>query len=254
MKVKSRQDKIIALVRKHQQLTIEELSSSLASSKETIRRDVAELAKLGNVQKFHGGVMLPNTYADGSFRSRMSTNASIKSVIANTAINHFSENETLFIVTGSTTLYFAELLHKLDNLTIVTNSGEIAKASSTKQSSNRVFLLGGEYNSSNNQTIGTMVATQCRSFRAHHTILTIGALDEVTGAMQYSIDEAQIASAMIDRSQKVTVLVDSSKFGKLASFEVCSLAKIDRIICDSLPRGSLKSALENNGVEIIIAE
>ena len=47
-----------------------------------------------------------------------------------------------------------------------------------------------------------MVATQCRSFRAHHTILTIGALDEVAGAMQYSIDEAQIASAMIDRSRK----------------------------------------------------
>ncbi|MDG2474363.1 MAG: DeoR/GlpR family DNA-binding transcription regulator [Paracoccaceae bacterium] len=253
MKVKSRQDKIIALVRKHEQLTIEELSSSLASSKETIRRDVAELAKMGNVQKIHGGIMLPNTYADGSFRSRMSTQASAKSIIANTAINLFNQSETLFIVTGSTTLYFAEQLYKLSNLTIVTNSGEIAKASSNKPSSNRIFLLGGEYNTSNNQTIGTMVASQCRSFRAHHTILTIGALDEVSGAMQYSIDEAQIAAAMIDRSEKVTVLVDSSKFGKLASFEICPLSKIDRIICEELPRGSLKSALEHNGVEIILA-
>ena len=254
MKVKLRQEKIVALVRKNEQVTIEELSSLLDSSKETIRRDVADLAKIGHIQKIHGGAMVPNIFGDGSFRSRMSSNAVAKTRIAETAIQYFKPGETLFVVTGSTTLYFAEQLRRLNNLTIVTNSGAIAKASHDKETESRIFLLGGEYNASNNQTIGTMVVSQCRMFRAHHTILTVGALDEVTGAMDYSIDEAQIAAAMIDRSEFLTVLIDASKFGNLASFEVCPLSKIDRIICDEEPTGSLKVALETHGVEIIVAK
>ncbi|MEZ5824928.1 MAG: DeoR/GlpR family DNA-binding transcription regulator [Geminicoccaceae bacterium] len=254
MKVRQRQAKIVALVRKNERVTIEELSSLLESSKETIRRDVAELAKNGHVQKVHGGAKIPDTFGDGSFRSRMSANAGAKARIAETAIRYFKPNETLFVVTGSTTLYFAEQLKRLSNLTIVTNSGEIARASHDRDSGNRIFLLGGEYNAANNQTIGTMVASQCRSFRAHHAVLTIGGLDEVTGAMDFSIDEAQIAAEMIGQSQSVTVLIDSSKFGRLASFEVCSLAKIDRVICERPPTGSLKAALDANGVEIILPD
>jgi len=253
MKVKLRQEKIVRLVRKNEHVSIDELSSWLDTSKETIRRDVAELAKYGHVQKVHGGAKIPDLFGDGTFRSRMSTNAGAKTSIAEEAIHHFNPGETLFVVTGSTTLYFAEQLGRIDNLTIVTNSGEIAKASYNNDTSNRIFLLGGEYNAANNQTIGTMVASQCRTFRAHHTVLTIGALDEVTGAMDYSIDEAQIAAAMIERSESVTVLIDASKFGKLASFEVCPISKIDRIICDHAPDGLLKIALDAHDVEIIVA-
>ena len=254
MKVRLRQEKIIELVRKNERISIEHLANTLGSSRETIRRDLTELAKNGHVQKIHGGAKIPDLFGDGSFRSRMSTNASAKSRIAETAIALFQPGETLFIVTGSTTLYFSEHLEKLMDLTIVTNSGEIAKAAYSKESNNRIFLLGGEFNAANNQTIGAMVASQIRSFRAHHTVLTVGALDDVTGAMDYSIDESQIAAAMIERSRSLTVLIDSSKFNKLASFEVCSLESIDRIVCEKAPTGALKNALDANDVEIILAK
>ncbi len=252
MKMKIRQEKIVAMVRKNEHVTIEDLASSLNTSRETIRRDIAELAKNGHVQKVHGGAKIPELLGDGSFRSRMATNADAKTQIADAAIGLFKPGETLFVVTGSTTLYFAEQLKRLNDLTLVTNSGEIARASYSKDSGHRIFLLGGEYNAANNQTIGAMVVSQIRTFRAHHTVLTVGALDDITGAMDYSIDEAQIAMAMIERSQSVTVLIDGSKFGKLASFEVCPLDKIDRIICDVAPLGALKATLESNHIEIIL--
>lgn len=254
MKVRLRQEKIIELVRRNEQVSIEQLANALKSSRETIRRDLTELARNGHVQKIHGGAKIPDLFGDGSFRSRMSTNAGAKSRIAETAISLFQPGETLFVVTGSTTLYFTEHLEKISDLTIVTNSGEIAKATYSKNSNNRIFLLGGEFNAANNQTIGTMVVSQIRMFRAHHTVLTVAGIDDVTGAMDFSIDESQIAAAMIDRSQSVTVLIDSSKFNKLASFEVCPLSSIDRIVCDASPTGSLKNALDANDVEIILAK
>jgi len=84
-------------------------------------------------------------------------------------------------------------------------------------------------------------------------VLTIGALDGRTGAMDFNIDEAQVARAMIEQSQSVTILVDSSKFDQLASFEVCSLAQIDRVVCDRAPPPSLAEVMENAGINIIEA-
>ncbi len=261
MKIKFRQQKIVEITRKQKTATVEGLAVLLDVSRETIRRDLTDLERSGKIQKTHGGATLPRVFGEGSFQQRMSDNAEAKMLIAQTAVSLFEEGETLFIDTGSTTLYLAEKLSEVSGLTVITNSVEIAREVSSSAASarmaggsnNRVFLLGGEFYCDNQQTAGTMVSSQIRLFRAHHAVLTIGALDGRTGAMDFNIDEAQVARAMIEQSQSVTVLVDASKFDQLASFEVCSLAQIDRIICDRAPPPSLAEAMENAGINVIVA-
>ncbi len=254
MKIKRRQSKILEIIRKKERVAVEELAHLLDISKETIRRDLTDLANLDKIKKIHGGATLPRVFGEGSFQHRMGENATNKAAIGHAAAKLFQTGETLFIDTGSTTHYFAQELAEISGLTIVTNSTWIARTVASTNNNNQVFLLGGEFSSDNSQTVGAMVTSQIRSFRAHHAVLTIGALDWRTGAMDYDIEEAQIARAMIEQSQSVTVLMDSSKFNKLASFEVCSLEKIDRIICDSIPPNELNEALIAANVEIIIAK
>jgi len=253
MKVKLRQAKIVEVIRKNEQASVGELAALLGISRETVRRDLTGLANSGKIQKVHGGAALPRIFGEGSFQQRMSDNAEAKARIAAAAAQLLSSGETVFVDTGSTTLYFAECLSEVSGLTIVTNSTEIADTIASSASGNRTFLLGGEYSPGNRQTVGTMVAAQIGSFRAHHTVLTIGALDGRTGAMDYNIEEAQVARAMIEQSEILTVLVDSSKFNEVASFKVCSLAEIDRIVCDAPPPEALGKALRTAGVEIILA-
>jgi DeoR family glycerol-3-phosphate regulon repressor len=50
---------------------------------------------------------------------------------------------------------------------------------------------------------------QIRSFRAHHAILTIGTLDSRTRVMDFNIDEAQVAQAMLNQAESLTIFVDS---------------------------------------------
>jgi len=262
MKIKHRQQKIVEITRKQERATVEELAELLDISRETIRRDLTDLAKSGKIQKIHGGATLPRVFGEGSFQQRMLDNADAKTRIAQAAVSLFEEGETLFIDTGSTTLYLAEKLSEVSGLTVVTNSAEIAKAVSfsparpknTGHNNNRVFLLGGEFSLDNLQTVGTMVTSQIRSFRAHHAVLAIGALDGRTGAMDFNIDEAQVARAMIEQSQSVTILMDGSKFNQLASFEVCSLAHIDRIVCDRAPPPPLAEAMELANIKLIQAQ
>ncbi len=254
MKIKLRRSKILEIIRKKERATVEELAELLNISRETIRRDLTDLANLDKIKKVHGGAVLPQVFGEGSFQQRMSENALSKAKIAQAAAKLFTAGETLFIDTGSTTQYFAQELSEISGLTIVTNSTWIARTVAGSTSTNQVFLLGGEFRADNSQTIGAMVTSQIRSFRAHHVVLTIGALDWRTGAMDFDIEEAQIARAMIEQSQTITLLTDSSKFNKLASFEVCSLEKIDRIICDTKPPEKLYKALKKANVEIIIAQ
>ncbi len=254
MKIFQRQSKIIELIRQKERVTVNELATMLDISRETIRRDLTDLSNKGKIQKIHGGAMLPRVMGEDSYQQRMTENSEAKAKVAKEASFLFAKGETIFIDTGSTTLYFAEALAAASGLTIITNSTDIARTISASGTGNKVFLLGGEFSSDNNQTVGTITAAQIRSFRAHHTVLTIAAMDERAGAMDFNIEEAQVARAMIAQSETLTILVDDTKFDKIASFEVCTFSQIDRIVCNTAPTGKLLMELEAAGVEIILSQ
>lgn len=254
MKIQTRQAKLVDVVRRQEKASVEMLAEVLNTSRETIRRDLTHLAKAGKIQKVHGGATMPRILGEGPFRQRLSDNVDAKMNIAKTAAQLFAPGETLLIDTGSTTLFFAEEISKMANLTIVTNSTEIARTIANGDNGSRVFLAGGEFNADNSQTIGAMVTDQIKTFRAHHAVLTVGALDSRTGAMDYSIDEAQIARVMIQQAAKITVLADHSKFGALASFGVCSLATIDQLVSDMRPPKDICEVFESAGGKFILAQ
>lgn len=254
MKIHTRQSNLVEIVRKKGRASVEELAKLLGASRETIRRDLTQLANSGEIQKIHGGATMPRVFGEGPFQQRLSENVDAKIKVAQTAAQLFKPGETLFIDTGSTTLFFAEKVAKITGLTVITNSTEIARTIAKANNGSRVFLLGGEYSADNSQTIGTMVAAQIRSFRAHHTVLTVGALDKRSGAMDFNIEEAQVARAMIEQSEKLTVLSDRSKINTLASFEVCPLAKIDRLVCDARPPDDICDVLQTAGGQVIYPE
>ncbi len=247
-----RRIEIVNIIRKENRVTVDRLAQQLNISRETIRRDLTELSNNGKVHKFHGGASLPIRTGEGSFQQRMSEHVSAKIAIAEAAVQLISPGETLFLDTGSTTLYFAENIAEISNITVVTNSSEIARIISLANNHSRVFLLGGEFNGDNRQTIGTMAIDQIGSFRAHHAFLTIGGLDSRTGIMDFCIDEAQIARAMIKQAESLTILADQSKFGRIASFEVCGLNKVTNLVCDKTPDQSIQTALAKAGGHVLV--
>lgn len=245
-----RQTKIANIVRQHHRVTVNELAKILNISRETIRRDLSELDRAGKIHKFHGGASLPITIGEGSFRNRMCENVTAKVQVAAEAAKLISPGETILIDTGSTTVYLAEKLVELADLTVVTNSAEIARIISLSPKNPRVFLLGGQFNGDNRQTIGNFAISQVGLFRAHHAILTIGALDEKTGVMDFSIEEAQLAQAMISQADSLTIIADSSKLDRIASFKVCGLDQVTNLVCDQYPSKKIKKALIEANVNV----
>lgn len=260
MDVRDRQDRIVAYLQEHRSVGVDALAQSLGASRETIRRDLSRLAERGLVRKIHGGAVLQEVHGEGAFNARLSEHRVAKRRIAQTAAALFRPGDSLFIDNGSTTLAFAEELAKIGGISVVTNGTLIATAlaqtnapDKPSRQAAKVFLIGGAFAGDGVETVGPLAIEQLRRFHAQHALITIGALDAVRGVMDHNIDEAQIARAMIEQTDVLTVIADGSKLGRNAMFEVCPLADVDRLITDVSPSPELGNALNAAGIEIIVA-
>ncbi len=54
----ARRERIVQLVREQARVSVDALAEELGASRETIRRDLTELAERGRVRKIHGGATL----------------------------------------------------------------------------------------------------------------------------------------------------------------------------------------------------
>ena len=250
MRPVERQARIIDLVRTRGRVTVDELVRDFSISAETIRRDLTLLATTGKIQKIHGGAVPPRDFGEGAFAQRMRQNTAAKRLIARQTHRLVSPGDTLFIDTGSTTLAMAEELNRIDDLTIVTNSTAIARVISSANESARVYLLGGAYSEDNRQTCGAMAISQLDGFHGDLSIITVGAVAAGVGVMDYNAAEAEIAAAMIARSDRTVILADASKFDRVAPFVVASFDRIDNLVCDSAPTVALAASLEQAGVKV----
>ena len=251
MRPNERQTAITDMVRQREKVSVEALAVMFDASPETIRRDLAALARHGKIQKVHGGAVLPRVTAEGPFAQRMRHNVMAKRKIARLARELVEPGQTLLVDTGSTTLVFAEELVGVDDLIVITNSAEIARVLSDGNTTHQVFLLGGAYRGDNRQTCGAMALEQLSCFHADTAFLSVGGLDRDAGATDFNFEEAEMARAMIRRVGNVTLLADHAKFGRRAPFAVCGLDTISRLVCSASPESDLLVALERENARVI---
>ncbi|MCB2140453.1 MAG: DeoR/GlpR transcriptional regulator [Rhodobacteraceae bacterium] len=256
MDPKARRDEIVAFVSLKKEVSVEELASRLDVSRETVRRDLALLDDAGRLRKYHGSARALSPEADpdateSPYAQRLGHNRDAKKAIALAAARCFQPGDTLFIDTGSTTVAVAEALAAVPHLTVITNSPRIAALVAANRTS-KVFMVGGAFNVEVGENLGPLAVEQIRNFRAQHAILTVGALDGAS-IMDFDLQEAEIARAMIERSERVTIVADHSKLGRKAVFDVATLGRIARLITDAPPPPALSGVLAQAGVEVIVA-
>lgn len=253
MRPDERREKILDAVRLNQKVSVDELADTLDISRETIRRDLNELADRGLVRKIHGGAILPDPQGEGAFAARLTERAAEKRAIARRAAELFHPGDTLFVDTGTTTIAFAEEIARRHGLTVITNSLAIAQILGRSANGHSVYLIGGAFSDDASETLGPLAVEQIGSFHAEHAVLTVGAIS-AAGLLDYNVEESRIALAMIRQARRVTVLADDSKLGRQALFPVASLRQVHRLITNATPNADLMQALQDAGVEVILAD
>jgi len=247
-----RRNEIFELLRKNKRITITELTEQFQIGSATIRRDLAKMEQNGLITRTHGGAIeRESAYYELSLNLRGNQNQNAKLGIAKAASGLIYSGEVLMIYGGSTTQILAEQLKTKKNLKVLTNSAGIA-FTLLGINNNVVMLTGGEMKVETGVMVGPMAIQAISQYRADRAILGMSSIFCDEGFFTVSPHEAELKRKMIQLSSDVTIVVDSSKFGRKSFSLVCGFSEVNRIITDSGIDEETLANIKSAGVEVIV--
>jgi len=242
---------IIEAVRDDGVTRIAALAERLGVSDETVRRHVRALVDAGTLSRAHGGVAWAGAVSEAPFHRRMRVNAPAKRALAAAVADHVEDGQVLLIDTGSTTAYVAQALDARRDLTVITNSLEIARHL-VGRNGNRIYMAGGELRADLAAAVGPEADAFIRQFRADLAILSIAAVDGSGLFMDFDLDEARIARTMIECANERLVVADHSKFGRRAAVGICGPGDIDILVTDREPPTDFVARIEGTALRLVV--
>ncbi|MEM3844840.1 MAG: DeoR/GlpR family DNA-binding transcription regulator [Candidatus Parvarchaeota archaeon] len=224
---------ILELVNERDFLSIEDMKKLLNVSEITIRRDMKELNERALVQKVYGGIKkIDSNPSEAQFAQRRMSHANEKALIAKLAVEFVEDGDTIFIDASSTTFEFARVCRlKRNNLHVVTTS-LVTALELIKNPTNTVIMIGGLIRSDNMSVIGTTAEKMVGELNVEKTFISCRTFEPNEGTFETNPSESVIKRAIVENSNKVYLLVDSSKLFKKSTFPTIPIDKIDTIITD----------------------
>ena len=213
---------------------VSELAERFEVSEETIRRDARQLERSGVIQKVHGGLSATQNKIEAPYRIRLRENAEAKQRIAQTAAGLVSEGMTLLLDSGTTCHWLARSLASIRNLTILTNSVEIAHEV-LGNPGHRLLLAGGQINPTHHAAFGPEAMAFCQRFAPDLTVLSMGAVDAERGFHDFDADEAAFKQSLLPHARRVVVLADHTKFARSGFIQVASFGDVHDLVTDLPP-------------------
>lgn len=235
------------------QITIPELIDLTQVSGVTIRKDLKFLEDKGLIFITRGGASLTNPYTiDRPIYEKATINADQKKKIAQAAVKLIGENDAIIIGSGTTVFEFAHHLHPAKPLTVITPAIKV-----TMELCNRpnveVLQLGGLIRANSSSVAGAYAEYMLDRVSCGVLFIGVDGIDFDFGFSISNLTEANINQKMIDASQVVVVLADSSKFGKRGIGKICELEQVQYIVTDQGVSDNVVKELQERGIKVIVA-
>ena len=201
-------------------------------SRETIRKDLLYLERIGLARKGYGGAVVATGAAERSFSEKFGENQPEKQRIAAAALSMIQKGDVILLDSGSTVFALAKLLSLMPmDITIFTNSLESAHV--LTGSGIPTYLLGGQIRPSSSAVTGAWAVRQLSELRVQKLFLGASGWLESAGPCVESFEEAHVKQAMIASAEQTILLADSTKCRRKAMLQFARWQEIDALVTDS---------------------
>jgi Transcriptional regulators of sugar metabolism len=252
----SRQSEILKQLMLKQNIKTDQLVQDLGVSIETIRRDINDLEREGLVKKVYGGIrMVTNdtrVTVMESWNKRLESYHDEKVAIAGLVMESIPDNATIALDTGSTIYELSRLLGSKKNLTIITNSLNIASELS-QNTQHTIYSVGGVLGRGEIVTSGSFACSFLDNFSSVDLFLC-GA-DGFTlenGITEFNESMVEVKRRMVTLADRVIAMMDHSKFGRKSLFKSCSTQDIDLLVTDPKAPKAMLDMLREYDIEIAV--
>ena len=248
-----RQKQILSLLTKQGRLSVAEIVEQFSVSEATARRDLESLASDGKVQRVHGGaIAVEAAPPELPILERESEQADEKARIGLAAANLVSDNETVFLGSGTTVLETAKHLRDRKNLTVITNSLPVLNALAGLKEVT-VISLGGMLRDSELSFIGHITELALTEVRVDKVIVGTRGVSLEHGLTNDYLQETLTDRAILKIGREVIIVADFTKVNRVATALLAPLDSMQTFITDSKADKKFIQELKKLKINVIVA-
>ena len=243
---------ILERIRERGAVKTSELSKLFSVSEITIRKDLQELAERGEILRTHGGAVTRDSLVfEPSYQEKIALHVEEKRRIGKAAAALIEEDMAVFIGNGTTTM---EIVHHLDPVkpfkaftNALTHAMELADLPYVDLS-----VIGGHLRWKSYAMVGPLAKKALDGVYFDLVFLGADGVSPEQGITIPSLNEAETAREIMLAGQKVVIVADHSKFGKVTHGRIAKIDEIDVIITDKGVDPRYQGLLADLEVELLL--
>ncbi|HKW98573.1 MAG TPA: DeoR/GlpR family DNA-binding transcription regulator [Bryobacteraceae bacterium] len=235
---------------------MEEIAARTGASPATIRRDLRALEAKNFVRREHGAVRLAESPTfepfldDPGFREQLHRMAREKRRIGAAAASLIEDGATVGISAGTTSNQIARELRGKKNLTVVTNALHVAMELSREESI-RVHLSGGYLSGSWFALVGPRALEFAGTLFTDKFFFGANGVHAEHGVTDQHTEEAAVNQALARQARQRILVVDHTKFGKIARCLVCPIREVNMILTDTGASDEMIAPFQDLGIQVL---
>ncbi|MEA4836901.1 MAG: DeoR/GlpR family DNA-binding transcription regulator [Rhodospirillaceae bacterium] len=248
MNISTRQQDIVAVIRRQGFMTVEALSGCFSVTPQTIRRDINELCAANLLRRRHGGAeYLDPPLINLSYESRRITRVEAKRAIGAHVARLIPDHASVSFGIGTTPEFVARALTDHEDLTVVTNNLNIAMLLSASRP-NRIVVPGGTVRFPDRDLLGPDVVDMFHDYRVDFGIFGIGGIDPDGTLVDFDRAEVLARTALRESCRTAILVADISKCARLAPARGGHLGEADIIVLDETPPDAFLPLFRQAGI------
>lgn len=251
-----RRIKVLERIAADQAVEVSSLAREFGVSEMTIRRDLRRLDRDGFVRRTYGGATTRVVRSAGAFEvtqnARTLHHAEEKRQIAMRAAELTAGARVMFIGVGSTVEQFARLTAPRDGLLVITQSLVIASLLGTRQV--KVIMAGGTVRQDELSCVGPAAVECVQRYNTDVAVIGAAGVSVRRGITDLDDQEAGVIRAALDKTERIIVLADGSKFGDVALSTVVPIKRVSAIVTDTGADPVEVERIAGEGIEVILVE
>ena len=217
----------------------------------TIRRDLIELESQGLLVRTRKGAMKSKvTNMMSSYDLKINRHRQQKEAICRLAANYIHEGDIIFIDCGTTLSLLSKYISKINGLTVISTSIPVI-SELIKHPNIRLSLIGGEIDVERQATYGSVAENDVGYFHANKAFIGVDGISLKKGLSTNEEKEGATTQKMIENSDEVFLLCDSSKIEKNSYMKFASVAEIHHLITDRQITPEQLKMYQDAGVDVI---
>lgn len=229
-----------------------DLAAEFNVSEDAIRRDLRALAAEGQCRRVYGGA-LPVTPATAPMAERIDEGRSRKDALARAAAQTIQRGEFVFLDSGSTNLALARVLPEDHELTVATNSIDIAAVLLTRPDV-RLVMIGGSVEPLVGGAVDADAVLAVSRMNIDRCFVGVCGVSVQGGVSAFHSADATFKRAVSGVSRTNVVLATSDKFGERAPYRVLSSAEVNCYVVEHDADPQVLEGIAREGCTIVRAD